>query len=617
MPPQTTQHGNPAQTTGNATILICGAAHSGKTTLKAAFAAHVFGQRFVLGDEYAATLGSHTTRLAVPGFGKVSITEVGGSHTGTLLQSAARDSDAVLLCYDVGDAASFAAVEQLVEAIEAARGCVVPMVLVGCKVDSVLKGRKREVSPEDGKHLAASLGIPFRETTARAPMAVYGCFATLLTLVNELYKANISPTSSSVLEDYHNMSSSSPSLSSQSNLQPVSSAASHASLGSFDLLNKWRHSRNSNGVQNNISRPMSDPSFNPPTTTVAPSTLENAHPRPSSSPSQPASNTLPTDSERYFVTRVLQDYATNPISLPPPRKGSLRHQRDVMFDAHMAGPFSPGVPASADSVYGTGTPDTLVYSPLYSPGGEAIVLPYAGAAAGHAGIGKRGVESRVLLGEEKGGSSSSKSRSASVPPKRPVLNTTGLGFSSQRNGAGLVFSSASLASPGLVCANMDEFLASAAAASGGPLRKGVHKSASSTSVTVGKLQNMLDEIEEFEKDVRLSELQLGGVDVRGAAPPPLSASADFMSPRPGSVASSSGTAEFWEIEKVLGRQLQPIGEDMRSPGGRGAEEFGEEMLVGGSGLEAEAARIALLKKLLGDSVDESSVVAMVRKYSPR
>ncbi|KAJ3063646.1 hypothetical protein HDU98_000551 [Podochytrium sp. JEL0797] len=611
MSPQPAQHAiPPAQTT---TILLCGAPHSGKTTLAAAFASRVAGLRFSLGDEYAATLGTATTRLAVPGFAKVALVEVGGSNNKALLASAARDADAVLLCYDVGDAVSFAAVSPLVEAIEAARGCVVPMVLVGCKVDSVLKGRKREVSPDDGKQLAASLGIPFRETTARAPMAVYGCFATLLTLVNELYNANISPTSSSVLEDYHNMSISSPSLSHPSNLQPSSSAASHASLGSFDLLNKWRHSRNNNSVQANISRPMSDPTFNPPTTTVAPPTLETLHPRSSSSsPSHPASNTFPTDSERYFVTRVLQDCATNPNSLPPPRKGSLRHQRDVMFEAQVAGPFSSGGPASASSVYWTGTPDTLVYTPLWSPGGEESVLSYSGPVGG--GV-EGGVERRVQEGEGRGTASSSLvKRSASVPPKRPVLKTTGLGFSSRGgNSAGGLLGS--LVSPGVGGSNMDEFLAAGAAASGGPMRRDVHNSASSNSVTVDKLQSMLDEIEEFEKDVW--ELEEGD-DQTIPQPPPRSASADFM-PGPGSAVSSSGTAEFWEIEKVLGREFQRVGEDTRSPGGAGAavEVSGEETLVGKSGIEAEAARIALLTKLLGDSVDEGSVAALVRKYPPR
>ncbi|KAJ3287323.1 Ras- protein Rab-26 [Rhizoclosmatium sp. JEL0117] len=341
-------------------LLVAGGPGVGKSALVSAYAAFVSGGGGG-GGGGGSSVGSTTDLSARTGFvvrdsvscaGYATWVVLAETGDSLLLPAAARDADAVLLVYDVADKASFDAISDLVEQIEEARGCVAPMLLVGNKVDT-LKTRHRQVASDLGRKLAHNLGIPFREASAKAPVIVHACFATLLQQVQELYRANILPTAVAVLDEYTRDTDSnasflpSPIIASNTSAPTSNFTKPHHSFGSMALLKQWKRPFKSQSTASSSSSSSSSSTGHHNPAIVKRTSLEQ--------------QSFPEDDERYLFTRVMQKIATNGAPQPPARKGSMRYQRDVLMGASSDQPLP--------------TPSTLVYSPLYIPGAISANVP--------------------------------------------------------------------------------------------------------------------------------------------------------------------------------------------------------------------------------------------------
>ncbi|KAJ3094399.1 hypothetical protein HDU97_008119 [Phlyctochytrium planicorne] len=98
-------------------------------------------------------------------------------------KSMVQAADAYMLVYDVGNRQSFERIFPLFRLIVETR-CVlpkeIPVIIVGNMVDTVGERRQREVSADLGLKLASILGVPFKETTAKAVKSVEHCFRTVI-----------------------------------------------------------------------------------------------------------------------------------------------------------------------------------------------------------------------------------------------------------------------------------------------------------------------------------------------------------------------------------------------------------------------------------------------------
>ncbi|KAJ3218918.1 hypothetical protein HDU67_003557 [Dinochytrium kinnereticum] len=114
----------------------------------------------------------------------VTIMEVGGHRCySRVWGSSAVVADAVMLVYDVGERRSFDALWGFVKCVAEAKRVVpkdIPFLLVGTMVDTVGRGRTRQVALETAASFSKVLNIPFLETTALATKSVAHCFRTLI-----------------------------------------------------------------------------------------------------------------------------------------------------------------------------------------------------------------------------------------------------------------------------------------------------------------------------------------------------------------------------------------------------------------------------------------------------
>ncbi|KAJ3111486.1 Ras- protein Rab-39A [Phlyctochytrium bullatum] len=119
----------------------------------------------------------------------LTVVEVGGAPCCMpLWGSASRDADAVLLVYDVTNRKSFDVLWHLVKKVAEAQNRLpkeIPFLLVGTCVDTVGRGRVRQVPMKTAHSFAKLLGIPCMETTARASRSVRHCFRALIYLAQE------------------------------------------------------------------------------------------------------------------------------------------------------------------------------------------------------------------------------------------------------------------------------------------------------------------------------------------------------------------------------------------------------------------------------------------------
>ncbi|KAI8841478.1 hypothetical protein BJ741DRAFT_594322 [Chytriomyces cf. hyalinus JEL632] len=188
----------------HAHIVVAGASGAGKTALIAAFASGTKPSSTAV-DQYEQTL-QHTlvVRHSIAAYGPnsantpntdtriiASVSEVGGNPANDALLSAAlRDADGVMLVFCVCSVASFDRARSLAIALRSRdSGVTQPdssmhLLLVGSRLD-LTKNFQRQVPSETAKLFAASLHIPFCETTARAPQNVTEVFNMLLTNIQQ------------------------------------------------------------------------------------------------------------------------------------------------------------------------------------------------------------------------------------------------------------------------------------------------------------------------------------------------------------------------------------------------------------------------------------------------
>jgi small GTP-binding protein len=94
-----------------------------------------------------------------------------------------RNSNGVIIVYDVTNKSSFEKVAEWVQSVIDNTDKAIRMVLVGNKIDLT-----REVTTEEGKKLADYYKIPFFETSAKENIGISDCIRTLLQDVLDNYK---------------------------------------------------------------------------------------------------------------------------------------------------------------------------------------------------------------------------------------------------------------------------------------------------------------------------------------------------------------------------------------------------------------------------------------------
>ena len=99
----------------------------------------------------------------------------------TLTESYYRNSQGVILVYDVTNRESFEKIRSWASQIDKYGDLSLCKLLVGNKID---KANERTVTPDEGKRLAKSLGIPFIETSAKHTNNVEEAF---MKLASEIY----------------------------------------------------------------------------------------------------------------------------------------------------------------------------------------------------------------------------------------------------------------------------------------------------------------------------------------------------------------------------------------------------------------------------------------------
>lgn len=94
-----------------------------------------------------------------------------------------RNSNGVIIVYDVSNKSSFDKVQEWVQSVIDNTVQGIKMVLVGNKIDL-----PREVTTEEGQKMANRYDIPFYETSAKENIGIDDCIKTITTEVLKTYK---------------------------------------------------------------------------------------------------------------------------------------------------------------------------------------------------------------------------------------------------------------------------------------------------------------------------------------------------------------------------------------------------------------------------------------------
>ncbi|KAJ3206309.1 hypothetical protein HDU82_004598 [Entophlyctis luteolus] len=614
------------------TCLVVGAPASGKSSLIRSFAglpfdatsAAVTTAATVQSDPPATNTLLASTLVRV---GRIlaTVVEIGGgvATQPTLLAPVARDCDCLLAVYDLGRLTSFAAVLPLIERVEAARGCVLPTMLVGTMVDTLHPtGRPRQVKPEQGKQLATTLGIPFRETSAKAKQSVHSCFAELIATVEELYRNNRLASLNISDEPNRPFPSVFSPLSPDIPVTPASAGiipnqsimgsggvrSMNGTVGALDLVRQWstreNFPRRSSAAKNSVASNLSREKSRPPTPSSSISSFFNVR--------GPESE-FADDDERFFISQLLQLVSTDS---KPARQGSLRHRRDLLLTESIS-----AVASATDSAYvynaglSPGTTNQHVTSPpqlSYNPtlGSGATFGNQRQFQPNSLGVSVQNLQHFKRQGPDRasststGGYNSTSSAHNSTnlqtntttssripPPQRPSLAAVTFSFQPNRNPN----------SPN----NMDTFLASAESGGSGANSAGASILRSTTpSATVERLETMLAELDDFQR---------GLPDYFSFQNIATASSSNFEIANSGE--SASEYSEEGEQQLLRGSTDEFASDLSEADEQLNMSRFGRSATLGATpqDLGAEAARVAVLKSVLGN-MDERAVLDLVRRY---
>eukprot|EP00090_Calanus_glacialis_P003161 TRINITY_DN12297_c0_g1_i1.p1 TRINITY_DN12297_c0_g1~~TRINITY_DN12297_c0_g1_i1.p1 ORF type:complete len:277 (+),score=70.47 TRINITY_DN12297_c0_g1_i1:143-973(+) len=159
-------------------IILVGESTVGKTSLLRALTKTSFwaGEEATVGVDFVA-------RNIKVGGSKIKLhlwDTAGQERFRFLSRSYYRNSVGVVVAYSILRRSTFEGVERWVEEAREHAGSVPPtIIIVGCKLDLVDIGCKREVSYEEGRELAKSLDALFIETSAKQGVAVEEAFKCL------------------------------------------------------------------------------------------------------------------------------------------------------------------------------------------------------------------------------------------------------------------------------------------------------------------------------------------------------------------------------------------------------------------------------------------------------
>jgi len=159
-------------------IILVGESTVGKTSLLRALTKSSFwaGEEATVGVDFVA-------RNIKVGGSKIKLhlwDTAGQERFRFLSRSYYRNSVGVVVAYSILRRSTFDGVERWVEEAREHAGVVPPtIIIVGCKMDLVDIGCKRQVSYEEGKELADNLGALFIETSAKQGVAVEEAFKCL------------------------------------------------------------------------------------------------------------------------------------------------------------------------------------------------------------------------------------------------------------------------------------------------------------------------------------------------------------------------------------------------------------------------------------------------------
>ena len=114
---------------------------------------------------------------------KLQIWDTAGQERfSTITQSYYHNSNGIIIVYDVTDRESFDAINKWVSDVDRLSQDDVCKVLIGNKVDLEAA---RCVSTKEGQDMAASLGIPFMETSAKSAQNVENLFMSMARFIRD------------------------------------------------------------------------------------------------------------------------------------------------------------------------------------------------------------------------------------------------------------------------------------------------------------------------------------------------------------------------------------------------------------------------------------------------
>lgn len=143
-------------------LIIIGESRVGKTSLLYQYTQNRFSNQYLstVGIEYLVKEEKINNRHV-----RVKIWDTAGQEQyKSITKSFYKNSDGIIIVYDVSDRKSFEMVQDWVQSINEYTDSskTIPVVLVGNKIDL-----NKEVSTDEGKKLADSFNLPFFETSAK------------------------------------------------------------------------------------------------------------------------------------------------------------------------------------------------------------------------------------------------------------------------------------------------------------------------------------------------------------------------------------------------------------------------------------------------------------------